>query len=184
MPPRINSFSPGRMPSVSKAPCARDRHQEAYDHIRLALHCYEEAGVRAGVADALARLGYHEAKVGRPRAALDNSLHGLELHRLLGNRRGEAITLAMVANIYQYLDQVENAVSYYERSAELLHRAGERYYEGRCLAALGDTYRDSGRLTDARVAWQRALDILTDLRHPEGDVVRAKLRHSRRSIHL
>ncbi|MCU7730042.1 tetratricopeptide repeat protein [Actinoplanes sp. KI2] len=161
-----------------------DRHQEAYDHIGQALHCYEEAGVRPGVADALARLGYHEAKVGRPRAALDKSLHGLALHRLLGNQRGEAITLAIVANIYQYLDQVENAVSYYERSADLLHRAGERYYEGRCLAALGDTYRASGRLTEARTAWQRALDILTDLRHPEADVVRAKLRHSRHSIHL
>ncbi|BCY09023.1 SARP family transcriptional regulator [Actinoplanes sp. L3-i22] len=161
-----------------------DRHQEAYDRIRQALHCYEQAGVRPGVADALARLGYHEAKVGRPRAALDKSLRGLALHRRLGNQRGEAITLAMVANIHQYLDEVENAVSYYERSADLLHHAGERYYEGRCLAALGDTYRDSGRLTDARVAWQRALDILTDLRHPEGDVVRAKLRHSRQSIHL
>jgi len=77
--------------------------------------------------------------------------------------------------IHQYLHQPDHALTCYQHAAELLHQTGERYYEGRCLAALGDTYHDTGRTAPARAAWQQALNILTDLDHPEADPVRTKL---------
>jgi hypothetical protein len=52
---------------------------------------------------------------------------------------------------------------------------GDRYHEAAALTHLGDT-RDAASQPDAaHTAWQQALDILTDLDHPDADRVRAKL---------
>jgi hypothetical protein len=47
--------------------------------------------------------------------------------------------------------------------------------EADVLIHLGDTQHAAGDLTDARAAWQHALDIFTDLDHPDTNTVRAKL---------
>jgi|GEM_PF-4772242 hypothetical protein len=43
------------------------------------------------------------------------------------------------------------------------------------LTSLGDTRRTAGEPAQAREAWQQALAILEDLRHPDADRVRAEL---------
>jgi hypothetical protein len=51
---------------------------------------------------------------------------------------------------------------------------GDRYYEADTLVRLGDTHLAADNPDGARTAWQRALDILTELDHPDADTVRAK----------
>lgn len=63
------------------------------------------------------------------------------------------------------------------RQAHDLYRdLGDRYYEAFIRTHLGDT-------DGARVAWQHALAILTDIDDPDADTVRTKLHHLITSNH-
>ena len=52
---------------------------------------------------------------------------------------------------------------------------GHRDGEAEALDHLGDAHQRAGNRAAARVAWQRALDILDDLGQPRADEVRRKL---------
>ena len=43
------------------------------------------------------------------------------------------------------------------------------------LGHIGDASHATGRLDDARAAWQDALAILDELRHPDAALIQAKL---------
>jgi hypothetical protein len=44
------------------------------------------------------------------------------------------------------------------------------------LGRLGDVHHETGSPDAARHAWQRAVDVLDELGHPDADQIRAKLR--------
>lgn len=52
---------------------------------------------------------------------------------------------------------------------------GNRYYEAGTLTHLGDTQHAAGDTVGARLAWQDALDIFTDLDRPDAKDVQVKL---------
>ena len=52
---------------------------------------------------------------------------------------------------------------------------GDRYYEADTLAHLGQAHHALRGFDAARAAWQQALDILTELQHPDVERVRAEL---------
>jgi len=52
---------------------------------------------------------------------------------------------------------------------------GDRWGEADTLTNLGDIRRAVGELLQAREAWQQALAILDDLKHPDAAEVRARL---------
>jgi hypothetical protein len=54
-------------------------------------------------------------------------------------------------------------------------RFGDRCGQAWALAHLGDARFAVGYLKTARQAWQQALAILDDLRHPDAEPVRTKL---------
>ncbi len=68
-----------------------------------------------------------------------------------------------------------SAADCYQHALALYGDLGDRYYEADTLTHLGDTHHAAGRPDQARTAWTTALDILTDLDHPDTDTVRAKL---------
>jgi hypothetical protein len=53
---------------------------------------------------------------------------------------------------------------------------GDRYGEAGTLTRLGDAHRAADDPAAARSGWQHALDLLTDLDHPDADAVRGELR--------
>jgi hypothetical protein len=55
---------------------------------------------------------------------------------------------------------------------------GHRYEEAFTLTHLGDTHHSAGHAVSARAAWLRALDILTELGHPDAEAVKAKVMNS------
>jgi tetratricopeptide (TPR) repeat protein len=63
----------------------------------------------------------------------------------------------------------------YLRALALHREFGDRFHEADTLSHLGDTRDAAGELTEARDAWQQALDILDDLQHPGAEKVRAQL---------
>ena len=78
--------------------------------------------------------------------------------------------------MYSHLGDLPEAARCYQRSLELYRDLGDLYRQAEVLTHLGDTLHAAADVTAARETWQQALTILTDLDHPEADVVRAKLR--------
>jgi tetratricopeptide (TPR) repeat protein len=67
------------------------------------------------------------------------------------------------------------AAACYRRALSLYREAGDRFLESVALTHLGDMRHAAGELPQAREAWQQALTILDDLKHPSAGQVRAKL---------
>jgi hypothetical protein len=57
----------------------------------------------------------------------------------------------------------------------MFRELGDRFFEGTALTFLGDTERSAGRDKAARLAWQQALAIFDDLKHPDAEGVRSRL---------
>jgi tetratricopeptide (TPR) repeat protein len=74
------------------------------------------------------------------------------------------------------LGRYADATAYCEQAVAAFGELGDRYGLTEALRHLGDTYCAAGDATAARGAWERALVILEDLRHPDAEQVRATLR--------
>jgi len=152
------------------------RVDEALDCARRALDLCRAADHRSGQAYALNTIGWLHTRQGDHEQALAACAEALELHREVGDRDGEATTLESLGHTHEHLGHHAEAVACYQRALPLLREHGSRYFEADTLTHLGDTHRAAGDDAAARAAWQQALAILDDLRHPDADAVRAKLR--------
>ena len=68
------------------------------------------------------------------------------------------------------------ATACYQQAIELHREVGSRWAAAETLGHLGDACHAAGEPAEARAAWEEALAILDDLRHPDADRIRAKLR--------
>ncbi|WP_223256670.1 tetratricopeptide repeat protein [Micromonospora endophytica] len=75
---------------------------------------------------------------------------------------------------YRHHD-LDQAVSCYRQALALYRQLGDRLNEGLTLRHLGETEQAAGDPASARRSWQRALDILVELAHPDADQVRTLL---------
>jgi hypothetical protein len=57
----------------------------------------------------------------------------------------------------------------------MFRECGDRYNEADTLASLGDAHHANGDTGEARFAWQCALAILEQLKHPGAAAVRARM---------
>ncbi len=151
------------------------RHAEAGKHARQAVDLHRAGGNRAGEAHALNSVGWHLAQLGEHRQALLHCEQALALHQEIGNRHGQAHAWDSLGYAHHHLGHHDRAVTCYREALVLYRELGDRYYESGTLTRLGDTYHDSRRPDSARVAWQSALDSLTQLVHADADLVRARL---------
>jgi DNA-binding SARP family transcriptional activator/Tfp pilus assembly protein PilF len=152
------------------------RDGEALGHARQALKSYTAAGDRPGQAQALNSVGWLSAVTGDHQQALSHCEQSLDLFRDLGFAEGEASALDSLGYAHQQVGQHAEATACYRRAIELHRQAGSRWAAADALGHLGDTCHAAGKLQEARVSWQEALVILEDLRHPQADQIRAKLR--------
>jgi hypothetical protein len=67
------------------------------------------------------------------------------------------------------------AVRCYQRAITGFRRTGHRAAAGLSLESLGEAQQAAGDLTAAATSWHQAAEILTDLRHPAADRLKAKL---------
>jgi predicted negative regulator of RcsB-dependent stress response len=80
--------------------------------------------------------------------------------------------------------QLEHSLGLYSRlgnrfGARLFREFGDRYLQSMTLTHIGDIHHDAGELAQARQAWEQALAIFDDIKHPEAEQVRAKLAGTR-----
>ncbi len=153
----------------------RDRPDRALDDAQQALTLFEAAGDGRGQALALNAVGWYHVLLGDPTHALAYCRQALTLNQQLGDRDGEAAAWDSLGYAHHHLRHHAQAADCYQHALTLYGDIGDRYYEADTLTHLGDTQHAAGRPDQARAAWTAALDILTDLDHPDADAVRAKL---------
>ncbi|WP_285682056.1 BTAD domain-containing putative transcriptional regulator [Actinoplanes sp. NBRC 103695] len=151
-------------------------HLEALRHSESALALFRETGHRAGEANSLNAVGWYSALLGRHRQALAHCLEALEKLQALGHRTGEAYAWDSLGYIHGHLGDHAQAVTCFEYAVALFRETHDRYCLADVLTHLGDAQHDTGDRRAARAAWHEAGEILDQLRHPDGEAVRAKLR--------
>ncbi|MEV1175787.1 BTAD domain-containing putative transcriptional regulator [Nonomuraea sp. NPDC049784] len=151
------------------------RPAEALACTEQALELFTAGDDVRGQATTLNDVGWYHMQLGHYQQGLEYCQSAVERLAEMGFRRGEAAAWDSVGYARHRLGQFEQAITAYRRAAELRNGAGDRYPEASSLGRLGDVHREAGEPEAARKAWQAALAILTDLRHPAADEVRAKL---------
>jgi DNA-binding SARP family transcriptional activator/Tfp pilus assembly protein PilF len=152
------------------------RNDEVLDHDRKALELFRAAGDLAGQADALNGIGWTYALRGDYSRSLEFCRQALDLQERLGYRHGQAATWDSLGYVHHRLGDHTEAIACYTRAYDLYREiGGDRYYETDVLMHLGEAHRAAGDPDAARDAWQRALDVLGELDHPDVDRVRAML---------
>src|SRR5262249_22971198 len=124
---------------------------------------------------ALNWVGWCRALLGDYQHALTYCQQALTLFQELDDRNGQAYTWESLGFAH-HLAHHTHAADYYQYALHLFRDLGDRYWEADTLARLGDTHHAAGDPIAARTAWTHALDILTDLDHPDTDTVRGKLK--------
>ena len=99
----------------------------------------------------------------------------LQLLRYAKERYGEAHVWSSLGHAHAEQGDHNRASACYRRAHHLFQKFGDRYFEALTLARSGDSRHASGNDTDARIAWQQALEILDDLQHAHADHIRSKL---------
>ena len=127
------------------------------------------------LAIALNAVGWYHALLGDYTAAVAHCDEALLLYRRSENQFGQAKTLDSLGYAYHHLGEHARAVDSYGTAIALFRAIGDRYNEADTLTRLGEAHRFAGDIARAESTWRCALDILTELDHPDAREVRAKL---------
>jgi tetratricopeptide (TPR) repeat protein len=153
------------------------RYAEALDHAERALALYRAIGHRRGQAHGLNSVGWYRALTGDHAGGIEDCRQALVALQALGDdTAGEAMTWDSIGYAQHRLGDHQQAVLSYRQALRRYVGLGDRYSEAATLARLGDTHRSAGDHKSARTVWRAALTIFDELRHPDGDEVRGKLR--------
>lgn len=146
----------------------------ALGHDLAALELFERAGHERGVANTHNSVGWCHALLGDHAAAVAHCRRSLALLERLGDPVGMAGAWDSLGYAYRQVDPGE-ALACYRQALGLYRQLGDRMNEAVTLRQLGETQHAGGDSAAARESWRQALDILTDLDHPDADRVRALL---------
>ncbi len=153
----------------------RQQPAEMLGHCQQALALYQVAGHRPGEAVTLNDVGYSHAMVGDYRQAFDFCQRSLAALAELGELGWEDAVWDSLGYIHHRLGNYREAISCYRRSVVLCRQVADRYNEAATLDHLGDVEFSAGDQSAAARSWASALDIFTEIDHPDGDLLRLKL---------
>ncbi len=151
------------------------RPAEALGHAMQALDLYRVAGHGPGQAMVLNDIGFCHALLGDYQQAIAYCEQGLAAVSEIGERNWEAATWDSLGFIYSQLGSHDRSFACYRRAIGLYRELGDRFNEADTLDHLGDAEDGARDVEAARQTWLRALHILEEIDHPDGDRVRAKL---------
>jgi tetratricopeptide (TPR) repeat protein len=164
----------------------QERYEEALTHLQRAVDLAGTGDYRRELAAALNGLGWFHALFGNAQQALTYCQQSLDLFQGLGHRWGEFLVLDSIGYAYHRLGRHQQAASYFEQALAIGRELDNLYYsQATDYDHLGDARHAAGDTTQARHAWQQALDILDQLGdvprmgagYADPDAIRDKLRH-------
>jgi DNA-binding SARP family transcriptional activator len=154
------------------------RYGESLAQCMHALELFRVLGDKPREAMTANNVGWCHAQMGNCQQALTWCQQAIALHQELGDAYGQAATSSWDSLGYAHyqLGDYVQAASCFQVAVRLFGQFGDRCGQAWALAHLGDARFAVGSAETAREAWQQALAILDDLRHPDAGPVRAKLR--------
>ena len=123
------------------------------------------------VANTLTRLSVTLAIQRRVDEALECLERGLKLHRLSGDRSGEASALETAGMVHARVGRAEEALPYFEHSLRLREELGDRYAEGITLSNAAEAYHRLGRGQEALGYLERSLQIRREFGDLAGEAI-------------
>ncbi|MFD7657685.1 BTAD domain-containing putative transcriptional regulator [Actinosynnema sp. NPDC059797] len=133
--------------------------ESALDHATRALELFRTLGDPVPQAQALANIGWLNARLGRHAEAVRHCLTALELHRRHGHRQGEAHTLDSLGYTAHQGGDHEGSTGYYRQALALWRELGDAYNEAESLDGIGHPLAALGRADEARETWRAALEL-------------------------
>ena len=95
--------------------------------------------------------------------------------RGLGDRYGQSAASHSLGYANYRAGYYGEAAACYQDTLDLLDVSHDSYHVAETLTSLGDCHQAAGKTTAAREAWERALAILDEMRHPDAVGIRGKL---------
>ncbi|MEV6013229.1 tetratricopeptide repeat protein, partial [Streptomyces sp. NPDC051976] len=148
---------------------------EALALARQAHALYESCGRRLGQAQTLTAIGWSHARLGDSAQALTCCGQALPVLEEFDDLERQAHAWDTIAYAHSHLGQHSRAAACYTLALGLCRDLGDRPLEADILNRFGDAHHAAHHPDAAHDAWQRALDIFTELDHPHADQVRGKL---------
>jgi len=124
-----------------------EQFHEAEQLLRQALVIYRRLDIPEG--DVLRGLSRAYRGLGEPEEASSLIQQALRIARLKENHAWEAFWLVEYGRVLLDLDQTPNALTSFQRAAQLQRRLGDRLREADALDATGETYQRMGRHQEA-----------------------------------
>jgi DNA-binding SARP family transcriptional activator len=154
----------------------QNRIEDALSHSTGALELFRAASHTAGQGNALNNIGWLLAQRGEHEQALTYCRAALDLLTEVDDFHSQANVWDSIGYLNHQLGRHAEAIAYHQRALELFREVGDEFYVADTLVHLGSVHADTGDHEFARRTWLQALDILDELRHPDAEDVRAKLR--------
>lgn len=148
---------------------------EAIDYSRQSLDLFRSKRMDAGQANALYAVGRCMSKSGSFAGALDYLGESLDLFQRIKDPYGEAGAEGDCGRAYQGLGDHSRAVECFEKARAVYGQLGARRDLANVLIRLGDSRIALGEIHESSLVWREALDILSELRHPDVAEVEARL---------
>ncbi|HEX6521235.1 MAG TPA: tetratricopeptide repeat protein [Streptosporangiaceae bacterium] len=161
--------------ALASLQCQQGRTRNALYHTRRALRLFRAAGNTLGQAISMNNIGWDHMQLGDYQRALRSCRQALKLGREAGSHTITGHSWDTLGLTHYQLGQYPEATACYQQAISEYRQAGHRPGEGGTLGRLGDAQYSNGHPDAAALSWHQALDILTSLRHPAADAIRAKL---------
>ncbi|GIF62237.1 hypothetical protein Ais01nite_02720 [Asanoa ishikariensis] len=144
-------------------------------HLRQALDLYQHAGHRLGEAMTLDNIGTLHTRLEEPVPAMAHRRQALAIFRATGTRHGEAFVLNGIGETALIAGRVAEALDSHAAALAIAVEIGARHQEARAHAGLGRAHHTCGELGQARMEYERAYSLYTDLDIPLADQIREDL---------
>ncbi len=135
------------------------RHEEALEHLDVALTLMREGGDQRGQGMALNNIAHAYAQLGRLDDAVAAFTRALELHQADNHLPGIALALNNIADIYTQMGDCARAFAHLERALRMAREVGSEHLEGVVLQNLGETSLAAGDEEGALDHFGQALGI-------------------------
>lgn len=137
----------------------------------VALAAAQQAGDRAGQADALYELGILQWVTGDHAAATANHQQALELYRELGDRLGQASALEQMGRLQREAGEYKAAIASHRQGLALHDNLDHRIGRAFAFTGLGTAQGRLGDYPAAAASHQQALQIFRDVGHRLGEAM-------------
>jgi tetratricopeptide (TPR) repeat protein len=127
---------------------------------------------QVGAADAVFSEGvelYRQGTVESLKAAIAKFGEASRLYSVVGDRRGEGISLVSIGKIYDDLGEKQKALSSYNQALPIMKAVGDRSGEATTLTSIGLVYDNLGEKQKALSFYNQALPISKAVGDREGE---------------